>query len=256
MTIPAGLISGAIAKAARARARRAANEAALQRLLRGTEAGAVANGMAVPRSGFSRILAAFDGDRWSAELDRAVAQEALRLRDIMTKSLVEQRGGLQKPFAPLSKATIALRRSKARKQAGGRAKGTKALIATGQLYQSIQVVARGNTRFIGIPRMAKRKGGGKTESMVNIALIQEHGFATTWTDKQSRWFWAQISQAHNAQANAILRSQRKRGKRKTSTVRMLIVPPRPFIGPSVETWRQGLGSRLEEQIKPRLVGGD
>lgn len=203
---------------------------------------------------FRQILAAIDADEYTVNLESAALEEAERLRAIMAQSLVQQRGGGKRPFAPLSPATIALRRSVARKKKGGRKMGRKALIETAQMFKSIQVVRKGNIIFIGIPRNARRKSAtGKDPKMMNLALLHEHGFVTQWTPKQSAWFWASIGEAHNAPANKILRARKKGGRSKGFS--LIIVPPRPFIGPSVEAWQADLGRNLEKLLKPRAAGG-
>ena len=223
-------------------------------LTRASKAGAGAEGLRVDPSKFDRFLAALDGDAWGSALQEGVMQEAFRLRDIMIQSLVQQRGGLVRPFAPLSAATIALRRSKARKKAGGRMKGTKALIATAQMFRAITVTRRGNVVFVGVPRGARHTAGRGRGEIVNIALIHKQGAVMVWTQKQRAWFWAQIQEADNAQSRKILRGQRK-DRRAAKSFSLLIIPPRPFIGPSVEVWQKDVGPRLTTFMKPRLVGG-
>jgi phage gpG-like protein len=97
--------------------------------------------------------------------DRALMQEAQFLRREIVVGITKQAPGGQ-PFVPLADATIQ------RRKRGGFG-GTKALIVTGDLRNSIQVTKVGtNGVFVGILRTAQHRGG---ELVVNIAKIHEYG---------------------------------------------------------------------------------
>jgi len=202
------------------------------------------------------VLAALDPVSKTKALRKAIRREAQSLRSIMVQSFRVQKGGGKKRWARLSKATIALRRSEEMKQKGGRVKGTKALVATGQERKAIQVIqvipGRGDTweeLFIGIPRGTRRKAGG---SMINIALIHEFGAVIKPSQKQIAWFWGAISKSNTPQARAMIAEQKQRGKKRGTS--LWIIPPRPMIGPSTEVWGDGLDARIDKHLQT-MVGG-
>lgn len=205
------------------------------------------SGMKTDPNAMRAVLAALDPKAKTKALRKAIRKEAQGLRSLMVQSFRVQKGGGVKRWAKLSKATIALRRSEQMKQAGGRVKGTKALIATGQERKAIQVVpARGDTwaeLFIGIPRTVKRAGGG---SMINIAMIHEFGAVIRPSIKQVKWFWSAIRKSGTAQSRSITAQQKRRGPSRGTS--LWIIPPRPMIGPSTEIWAQGLDARIEAAI--------
>jgi len=212
----------------------------------------VPSGMKMDPLAMRAVLAALDPKSKTKALRQAIRKEAQGLRSIMVQSFRLQKGGTRKRWAKLSKATIALRRSEEMKQKGGRVKGTKALIATGQERKAIQVMPpRGDSwgeLFIGIPRGTRRKGGGG--SMINIALIHEYGAVIRPTMKQKAWFWGAISKSNTPQARAMLAQQKQRGRSRGTSI--WIIPPRPNIGPSTELWGDGLDSRIQAHLQADL----
>lgn len=212
-------------------------------------------GVKVKTRGEKRVLAALDGDGWSEDLDQLLAQSAQTLRTIMVTGLSMSKGGGIKPFAPLSPATLALRRSNLRRKTGGRRMGTKPLISTAQMFRAISATKKGRRNwFIGVPRKKKRKDG---KDPVQIALLMESGFVTKWTPKQRRWFWWQISNAGNAFSKKILKGAggRNSGRQRPKGFSLIIVPPRPFIGPSFEVWKQEMPGQVTAAVRARLGGG-
>lgn len=211
--------------------------------------------------GMKAALALLDGKSWNDKIKTALYQEAHELRSIIVQSFRQQKGGGVKRWAPLSKATLALRRSKEKKKTGGRARGKKALVATGQMRKAIQilpkraggVLARGAGEiFVGIPRGVRHGAEGAT---INLALIHEFGAVMKPTVKQTRWFWAAISKAHNALSKQILEEAKGRRKGGSKGISLLIIPPRPFMGPSIERWGDGLDTRLAVRVMQAGGGG-
>jgi phage gpG-like protein len=97
-------------------------------------------------------------------LDKALLQEGHFYRQRIVLGIRRQAPAGQ-PFLPLAMATIAARRRKG-------FKGTKALIMTGDLRNSITVVKIGKDVFVGILRSTRHRGG---QMLVNIAAIHEFG---------------------------------------------------------------------------------
>jgi phage gpG-like protein len=97
--------------------------------------------------------------------NRALMQEAQYLRKQIVQGIRDQAPG-GKAFKPLKQSTIERRR-----RAGFT--GTKALIRTGDLRNSIAVKRAGtNGVFVGILRTATSRGG---DILVNLAKIHEYG---------------------------------------------------------------------------------
>jgi hypothetical protein len=216
-----------------------------------------------------RVIAAIDPRLFKRSVQTVLLQEAHHLRGYMVESFRVQKGGGEKgnrPWLPLSPVTIELRRSPAR--VGGRVGGSKALIATGQMRKSISVVkGKEGEVFVGVPRGAKASGGGEPVrgrtvtvqnvetilrsmqrqaggdmQIVNIAMLHEYGIVMRWTVKQRRWFFAQLNKARSKKkrrpkeggSSGSLESDM--GRLAGGALSMLIVPARPFIGPSIDVW--------------------
>lgn len=94
--------------------------------------------------------------------------------------------------------------------------GTKALIHTGELRRSIATVQAGDAVFVGIPL---RSGGG--EKLVRIGQMNEFG------------------------SNPIIIP---RGKRNV----VVRIPARPFLRPSFEAWRIGVGERVARYVAQQM----
>lgn len=110
---------------------------------------------------------------------KAMLQEGHFLRGKMVEGIREQAPGGQ-AFKPLSPFTLL-----SRKLAGFA--GTKALIRTGFLRNSIGVIQKAGETFIGVSRAAKTPDG---ESLVNIAEVHEFGagpYVITVTEKMRRY---------------------------------------------------------------------
>ena len=210
------------------------------------------SGMKLDPTAMRAVLAALDPKSKTKALRRAIRVEAQGLRSLMVQSFRLQKGGGVKRWAPLSKATIALRRSDEMKQKGGRVKGTKALVATGQERKAIQVIPghgdNWDELFIGIPRGTRRSGGG---SLINIALIHEFGAVIRPSIKQKAWFWGAIRKSGTPQSRAMMGEQKQRGRSRGTT--LWIIPPRPMIGPSTEVWSDGLDARIQAHLQATVT---
>lgn len=136
------------------------------------------------RWNFATVALLTAGSRIKNAADRALMQEAQFLRREIVVGITSQSPG-GKPFLPLAQSTIARRR-----RAGFG--GTKALIVTGDLRNSVQVSKVGtNGVFVGILRTAQHSGG---ELVVNIAKIHEYGAPRAHIP--ARPFMAPVWEAH------------------------------------------------------------
>ena len=102
--------------------------------------------------------------RFQAAIDKAMLQEGQFLRTKIVEGIREQAPG-GRAFAPLAPTTLAIRRFRG-------FGGTKALIAGGDLRNSITVTREGDQVFVGVHRTAKTRTG---QSLVDIAALHEHG---------------------------------------------------------------------------------
>lgn len=98
---------------------------------------------------------------------RALLQEGHYLRKKIVQGFTSQAPG-GKQFLPLAPSTLARRKSRG-------FKGTKILIVTGDLRNSVSVLTMrgGDLVFIGVARTVRRKDSG--EEQVNIAAVHEFG---------------------------------------------------------------------------------
>ncbi len=142
-------------------------------------------------------------------IQKAVLQEAHFFRRKIVQGIREQAPGGRK-FAPLSPNTLRVRKAQ-------KFRGTKALIRTGGLRNSITVKRVGDGAFVGVLRSARSKTGG---SLANIADIHENGrgpFLVPITNKSRRFLNAVGIDPHPGPRFAVVR-----------------IPARPFIGPVFE----------------------
>lgn len=165
----------------------------------------------------------------------ALRQEAEMLRGTIVKGITAQAPGGQ-AFTPLSKLTLASRALKGRG-------GSKALIETASLRNSIKAEVKGNlAAFVGVPRSAQTKGG---KSAMNIAQIHEFGGAPVIqkiTPKMRRFLFALYRKA------GIEPDTDKAGR----GVVVHQIPPRPFLRPSFEQWKQGVRERFHKRVNQAL----
>lgn len=171
---------------------------------------------------------------------RAVMQEAQFFRTKIVQGLREQAPG-GKRFKPLKPTTIAMRRFFG-------FKGSKALIRSGNLRNSVQVLSTGGTVFIGIARNARTKDG---KDLVSIAALHEFGskpIVQRMTDKQRKLLHAAF------RAAGLPRSDGGGGGGRGIIV--MRIPKRPFIQPVFDKYgkRQLIESRMRIRLAKMLLG--
>lgn len=162
-------------------------------------------------------LRAGGGPRLHTAIIKSVRREAELLRKEIVVGL---RTGGNKDFAPLSPLTKA-----ARRLAGFR--GTKPLIRTGELRNSISVVSMGDAAFVGVPR----KAGDK---LVRVAEIQEFGagpIVIPITPKMQRFLGALFKRERG-------RRKKKLGSAGPRGVVIIKIPSRPFLRNAFERWKK------------------
>lgn len=198
------------------------------------------DGMVGPWGAVLKTLAHFPQDFADAKR-KALLQEGEFFRNEILKGIREQAPG-GKQFKPLSPATIALRRFFGMR-------GTKALIAHGDLRNSIVVQAIGDEVFVGILRTAKGVDG---QSLVDVAKIQEEGskpIVVKITPKMSAMLHAAFRQAGG--------SMNRMGPPPKSTGMIVIqIPARPFLGPVFEKFGDPelASARFAERFKKAMRG--
>ncbi|WP_404364395.1 hypothetical protein ACIHQR_30055 [Corallococcus coralloides] len=196
--------------------------------------------MAVSRTGDwarARQLLAAGSSRLEGAIQAALRQEAHALRKEVVQGLTQQAPGGES-LRPPSPLTLA-----ARQLAGF--SGTKALLVSGVLRNSISVVVEGDEAFIGVPRSAKSPDG---ESLVDVAQLQEYGgppVVIPMTPKMRRFLFALLRQAGQARTGGS-----GRGVIVTQT------PARPFLRPAFARFRQGASRRFLARVAKELgLGG-
>lgn len=144
-------------------------------------------------------------------------------------------------WAPLSKITLAIRLFEG-------FSGTKTLVVSGSLKNSVQVIEQDGGVFIGVSRNAPRQDG---KDPVNIALVQEFGasYSVTMTPKMSRYLFAAL-------AAAGLSSPRTPGPRVSAGgagghVIKITIPARPFIMPVFDSLDP---AKITARIAQRMAG--
>lgn len=160
-------------------------------------------------------------------MDRAMGKEAHRLRGIMVKGFNTQGppGGKWKPLSPMT--------LKIRKALGKR--GTKALMRTGDLRKSINVVRENGAWFVGVHRTAKASDG---ESLVNIAEVHEFGtkkYTVRVTKKMRKFFLFLYIKSSGGGRRKSKSKSVIMPLPKSKTVMVIHIPARPFIFP---VWEQ------------------
>lgn len=192
-------------------------------------------------AGLSRKLMTMSSPAiWHAAVSKAMGREAHRMRSLFITNFNRQHSG-KKAWKKLARKTIALRRAQG-------FRGKKALMRTGDLRNSIKVVAEGTDWFVGVHRTEKNKTG---ESLVDIASVQELGskgdIKIPVTEKMRRFYMAMFLKSTTvAHRKRMARAKRtgKPGKgrmpkyaimplAKSTTVLVVRIPARPFIG---DTW--------------------
>ncbi|RJS14141.1 hypothetical protein DRW03_35455 [Corallococcus sp. H22C18031201] len=196
--------------------------------------------MAVFRTGDwarARQLLAAGSSRLEGALQTALRQEAHALRNEVVQGLTQQAPGGE-PLRPPSPLTLA-----ARQLAGFN--GTKSLLVSGALRNSISVVVEGDEAFIGISRSAKSPDG---ESLVDVAQRQEYGgppVVILMTPRMRRYVFALMRKAGQVPTGGS-----GRGVVVTQTA------ARPFLRPAFARFRQGASRRFLLRVAKELdLGG-
>lgn len=194
--------------------------------------------MDVRRTGpwpLARQLLASLPARLAPVMRAALAQEAHQLRAQLVEGLTQQApaGAAFRPLAPL---TLAARRL-------GRFAGTKALLRTGDLRNSIAVLTTSAGVFIGIARTARAADG---RSLVDLAQVHEFGTAPIVipiTPAMRRYLAVLFREAGRPQAAG-----------PSTGVVVVHIPARPFMRPVFAAFQRGLDERLLRRAE-RLLDG-
>ena len=195
--------------------------------------------MAVMRTGDwarARQLLAAGPQRLRSAIGVAIRQEAQGLRNEIVQGLTSQAPGGE-PIKPPAPLTLAAR------QLEGFG-GTKALLVSGDLRNSITVIVEGDEAFIGVPRSARSSGG---ESLVDLAQLHEYGgppVVIPITPKMRRFLFALLRQAGKEPTGGSGRG-----------VVVVQVPARPFLRPAFERFREGASRRFLERVAQQLGFG-
>lgn len=151
-----------------------------------------------------------------------------------------------KQLLSLAASTIAVRKRKGRG-------GTKPLIVSGAMINSVTVLQEGETTFVGI--LATAKGGGGVGS-ANKADVHEFGrtFAVPLTPKAKRFLMANFKKGGVAVNGPWLPGGggSQAGPSGTSTV-IITIPARPFVAPVFEAELPGIQKRFVERVA-KLLG--
>lgn len=170
----------------------------------------------------------------------ALKQEAEFFRTKIVQGIRDQEPG-GKQFRPLSPKTLAVRRFLG-------FTGTKALIRSGYLRNSVTVVNRGDDYFTGVLKSAKSKDG---KSIADIASVHENGSRPILI-KTTPAMMRLLAAAFRAEG---LTEPAPTGANKTGII-VVQIPARPFIGPVFAKY----GSlsvalpRMEERLRKILIG--
>ncbi len=171
-----------------------------------------------------------------AAIDISLRQEAQQLRKEIVQGITKQAPG-GKAFKPISPLTLAARRLR-------RFKGTKALMARGDLRNAISAVVRGGQAFVGVPRKARDNDGNPT---IDIAKLNEFGsdpIVIPMTPKMRRFLFVLFREAGVS---------RKKGTGKGVVV--MRIPPRPFLRPAFNKFKKGAQKRFLERVSKRVMLG-
>lgn len=182
-----------------------------------------------------------NGPRILANASRmALKQEAEFFRTKIVQGITDQEPG-GKHFRPLSPKTLAVRRFLG-------FTGSKALIRSGYLRNSVTVTNRGDDFFTGVLRSAKGKDG---KSAADIASIQENG-SRPIIIKTTPAMMRLLAAAFRA---AGLPEESSSGASKTGLI-VVQIPARPFIGPVFDKYgRLSVAKpRMEARLRTILIG--
>lgn len=180
-------------------------------------------------------------EKFEKATDRALMQEANRLRGFIVKNITGGGGPSGAPFAALSPLTLIMRKFRR-----GFA-GTKPLMQTGALRNSISVVKVGQGAvFVGVMR--------KSAKGVNVGEVMEFGskgYTIKMSPKMRRFLMKAFRSA------GLVSSSGHGGGSKGGGVLVIKIPARPFIGPTVakEARPEDVKKRFWDSVAASM-GGD
>jgi hypothetical protein len=195
--------------------------------------------LAITRTGdwdVARRLLAAGATRLRGAANTALRQEAHALRNGIVRGLTQQAPGGQ-AIAPPAPLTLAKR------QLIGRG-GTKSLIVSGELRNSIAVLIRGEEVFVGVSRAARSGDGG---SLSDLAELNEFGgppVVIPITPAMQRFLAVLFATAG-----------RPRAPGSGAGVVVVQVPARPFLRPAFEQFRVGASRRFLERVAREMGWG-
>jgi hypothetical protein len=181
-----------------------------------------------------RMLAAAP-QRFRRAMDQAVLQEAhLHRKEIVEGLTSGSPGG--KELAPLAPSTLATRRARG-------IRGTKPLIARGDLRRAISVVKTPRGVFVGILRTARGRDG---QSLVNVAKVHELGKVVVFRmTEDSRRYVAMMMRKAGIPPT---------GQSNTGGIVVVKIPARPFFRPVFEKLSKGAPERVLKRVVRLLAG--
>jgi hypothetical protein len=173
--------------------------------------------------------------RFRRAMDQAVLQEAhLHRKEIVEGLTTGSPGG--KELTPLAPSTVATRRARG-------IRGTKPLIARGDLRRAISVVRTPRGVFVGILRTARGRDG---QSLVNVAKVHELGKVVVFRmTEKSRRFVAMMMRKAGVPPT---------GQSNTGGIVVVKIPARPFFRPVFEKLSKGARERVLKRVVRILAG--
>ena len=188
---------------------------------------------------WARAASIFSGapKRLEKAINMALRTEAELLRKHIVQGLTTQSPG-GKALEPPSPLTLAARRLKGRK-------GTKSLLVRGDLRNGFVALVKDGTGYVGIKKSKKTKSG---DYLADIARLQEEGSKPRIipiTPKMRKFLFALFRDA------GIEPSGKGTGK----GVVVVTTPPRPYIAPAFERYRDGADKRFLNRIAQALMAG-
>lgn len=186
----------------------------------------------------ARRLLANASTQLTTAVNKALRQEAHALRNDVVQGLTRQAPGGE-PIRPLAPLTLASRRLEG-------FRGTKALLESGELRNSIAVIERAGEVFIGVLRTARSREG---QSLVSLAELHELGgppVVIPLTPKMRRYLAVLVRQAGAASGAG------GGGARGGAGVVVVQTPARPFLRPAFERFRKHASRRFLERVAAHL----
>jgi hypothetical protein len=171
-------------------------------------------------------------------VQKAMLEEAEYVRQKIVAGIRNQAPGDKGFTPPLKNTTLAVRKFRG-------LQGKKTLLVQQALLNSIKVIKKDGFVFVGVPDNARRTSGA---SLLMVAKVQEFG--------------KRIKPNHTRKALAFLFAAFRKagleitaGKEDSVSIGVIIVPPRPFIGPAFDKWGEILGQRIINRVAKNLRDG-